>query len=191
MLEFLRLVFRYFYEPKKVSLIVSIDSRRGISKNNHIPWNIPDVKKWFDNSTQNNIVIMGGKTFVMLGFKPLSNRMNIVITKDPKKFLWLTEKYNNLRICTSINEALVWAHKDWPSASRGQIFIIGGATIFNTFLEKYSHLIKNYYVSLIRKDFNCDRFLSYVLGWKVAMETELFHNKTNNFYYRHQVLIKI
>lgn len=46
-----------------VSMIVAVDEQLGIGKNNRIPWNIPEDKKWFKEKTLGHAVIMGRNTF--------------------------------------------------------------------------------------------------------------------------------
>jgi dihydrofolate reductase len=41
--------------------------------------------KYFSQTTSNNTVLMGVKTFESIG-KPLKNRFNIVITRNKKKY---------------------------------------------------------------------------------------------------------
>lgn len=66
------------------SVIVATDNKMGIAKNGRIPWfGEDDAKldmKFFKETTENNFVIMGRKTYESIG-KPLKNRHNIVISE--------------------------------------------------------------------------------------------------------------
>src|SRR2546422_1140737 len=55
---------------------------RVIGAGNKIPWHLPEDFKWFKKMTAGNVVVMGRKTFEGLG-KPLSKRINIVLTRHP------------------------------------------------------------------------------------------------------------
>ena len=61
-------------------LVVAMDVDGCIGSNNTIPWSLPEDLKHFKELTENNIVIMGRKTFESLPNGPLKNRMNIVIS---------------------------------------------------------------------------------------------------------------
>ena len=65
-------------------LIAAHDQNNIIGYNNEIPWNLPEDLRRFRELTLNNIVIMGRKTFESIS-KPLKNRINIVITRQPDR----------------------------------------------------------------------------------------------------------
>ena len=55
---------------------------RVIGSDNRIPWHLPEDFKWFKKLTSGNVVVMGRKTFESLG-KPLSHRLNVILTRHP------------------------------------------------------------------------------------------------------------
>lgn len=57
---------------------------RVIGSGVRIPWHLPEDFKWFKKLTLGNIVVLGRKTFEGLG-KPLPNRTNLVLTRNPEK----------------------------------------------------------------------------------------------------------
>lgn len=61
-------------------LIVAIDSKNGIGKNNSIPWKIKEDLQFFKKMTSGGTVIIGRKTWESLPVKPLPNRTNIVLS---------------------------------------------------------------------------------------------------------------
>ena len=64
-------------------LIVAFDKKRGIGKNNLIPWYLKEDLKHFAKLTignKNNAIVMGRKTYESIG-KDLPNRYNIIISK--------------------------------------------------------------------------------------------------------------
>ena len=67
---------------KHFKAIAAMSENRVIGAGNKIPWHLPEDFKWFRKMTTGNVVIMGRKTFESLG-KPLSNRVNIVLTRHP------------------------------------------------------------------------------------------------------------
>ena len=65
-----------------LSAIAATSRNRVIGRDNDLPWHIPADMRYFMRTTRNHVVIMGRKTFESLG-KPLKNRENLVITRDP------------------------------------------------------------------------------------------------------------
>ena len=99
-------------EPK-VSIIVAMDDKRGIGKNNRLPWHIPEDLKRFKKLTSGHTIIMGRKTFEsILSYtgKPLPDRINMVITRNPDF------KAEGVSINTSLEEALSEAKENEQSA---------------------------------------------------------------------------
>ena len=67
---------------KKFEIIIALNEKNGIGLNNQIPWKCPEDLKFFKEMTNNNIVIMGRKTWESLPNKPLKNRINIVLSRN-------------------------------------------------------------------------------------------------------------
>ena len=65
-----------------VSLIVAMDRNRLIGNRTGLPWHLSADLKRFRKLTTGKPVIMGRKTFEHLG-KPLPDRLNIVISRQP------------------------------------------------------------------------------------------------------------
>ena len=121
-----------------INVIVAHDLNRCIGKDGKIPWNIKGEKKQFKELTTGNIVIMGRKTYEEIG-KPLPNRRNIVITKNP---LWDgVEHHKSLKKAISICLATDY-EKD--------IYIAGGTSLYREVVEK-SIPIDNYYITIVNE----------------------------------------
>ena len=67
-------------------LIVAVNQKNVIGKNNNIPWHISEDLKNFKEVTNNNIIVIGRKTYESLPQKPLPNRINVVITSQPENY---------------------------------------------------------------------------------------------------------
>src|SRR5579872_5714634 len=104
----------------RVSLIVAMDQKRGIGKNNSIPWKIPGEQKLFKKITTPHPIIMGRKTYESIG-KILPNRPNIIITRD------INYKVSGGIVAHTLLEALEVS----TELDHHEIFIIGGGQIFN------------------------------------------------------------
>lgn len=63
-----------------LSLIVARARNGAIGRGNTIPWHAPEDLAFFQRETTGGAIIMGRNTWDSLPFKPLKNRLNIVIT---------------------------------------------------------------------------------------------------------------
>ena len=86
-----------------IILIAAIANKRVIGKKGKIPWYLKEDLRHFKKLTSGSAVIMGRKTYESIG-KPLPNRINIVLTRNPKNF-------SNIKEVTSTQEALKVALK--------------------------------------------------------------------------------
>ena len=120
---------------KKINIIVAFGKDRIIGKNNDLVWKgVPGDLKRFKEITTGHPIIMGRKTFESIGNKPLSNRINIVITRNPEL------KIEGCVVCSSLEEAIKKA-----SDIDEQIFIIGGGQIY----KQAINLTDRLYITLI------------------------------------------
>ncbi len=124
-----------------ITIIAAMTRSRVIGKNNSIPWHIPEDFQHFKNTTLNQTIIMGRKTFESMG-KPLPLRNNIVISSS-------MPEAKGVVVCKTPEEALAKA----ASLKKG-IFIIGGAQIYNAFMPLANKMI----LSIIKKDYDGDTF---------------------------------
>lgn len=122
-----------------MNLIVAIDNNNGIGKNNIIPWYIPEDLQYFKNITTGNVIVMGKNTYYSIN-KKLYNRINIILSHNTIK--------NNITV-TSLEDIIKKYKKE-------NIFIIGGASIYNQYINQCKFL----YITKIKKDFKCDTFFT-------------------------------
>ncbi len=66
-------------------LIAAVAKNGVIGKDNALPWHLPEDLKHFKALTTGHAVIMGRKTWESLParFRPLPDRLNIVVTRNP------------------------------------------------------------------------------------------------------------
>mgnify|MGYP003962973509 FL=1 len=74
---------------KKYNAILAMNRKNVIGRNNSIPWYLPEDLNYFRRVTQNQIVIMGRKTYESLPLSPLPKRINVVLTSSPEKYDYL------------------------------------------------------------------------------------------------------
>lgn len=147
-------------------VIAAIDADGGIGKDGSIPWNIPEELQSFKRKTTAalphtfNTVIMGRKTWDSLPSKvrPLPDRLNIVLSRDPELVL-------NGAVCfTSLDEALLYVES---LVNRGTIFVIGGAELYRTAVVHPG--CKVIHFSLIKGSHDCDTFFPKLeRGWRIV-----------------------
>ena len=147
--------------------ILATDINFGISKDGIIPWKSKKDMRFFFNKTKNNVVIMGKTTYFSLPqeFRPLKDRLNIVLTSKPSQYMNNTEYiYPNLiftdddTINFHIKENREKFSDIYPFLSSNfKIFIIGGKQIY----EKYISLCSTVWVTTIKKNYSCDLFFEY------------------------------
>jgi dihydrofolate reductase len=147
-----------------LTIIVAIDTQRGIGINNQLPWHLPEDLAFFKRTTSGHPIIMGRKTFDSIG-RPLPNRRSIVITRNPE---W---KHEGVEAVTSLQAAA-------ELVGDTEAFIIGGAQIFVEALPLTDRLL----VTEIDKTFNCDTFFPQIdpSQWK-EVSRERYHSEQNGF----------
>lgn len=125
------------------SAIACMAENRVIGKENQLPWHLPADLKRFKAITTGHIVLMGRKTYQSIG-KPLPNRTNLIMTRD-----------KNLEI-----PGCVMAHSIEEISKKAQlnnekeIFIIGGAEIYQQFLP-YLQFI---YLTIVHQHLDGDAY---------------------------------
>ncbi|WP_066256914.1 dihydrofolate reductase [Neobacillus drentensis] len=137
-----------------ISFIVAMDENRVIGKDNQLPWRLPEDLKFFKRVTIGHPIAMGRKTHESIG-RVLPGRENIVITR---------QKEYRSEDCT-----VIYSVEDFVQYSKKQsdeIFIIGGAEIFNETFDYADRL----YITLIHEEFTGDTYFPKfdVSKWKLV-----------------------
>ena len=111
-----------------ITLIVARARNGAIGKDNDIPWHAPEDLKAFQRETLGGAVIMGRNTWDSLPFKPLKNRLNIVVSSN----LDAAEI-----VVPSIEAAIALAREE----GYVRIYGIGGAGIYKGMLDLADRLM--------------------------------------------------
>lgn len=121
-----------------ISAIVAIDNNYGIGYKNGLLCHIKEDLKHFKEVTSKNIVIMGRKTWDSLPKKPLSNRINIVITNN--KDLSYYDPYTKFVSLDKVKFLLK------ELGEKYNFYIIGGSQIYEELLPycEYIHVTRIY-----------------------------------------------
>jgi dihydrofolate reductase len=102
-----------------LTLIVAVARNGVIGKDNRLPWHLPEDLAHFKALTTGQAVIMGRKTWDSLPakFRPLPQRINVVVTRDP------AFRAEGAVVVHSLPDAIAAAAGRTP-------FVIGGAEIY-------------------------------------------------------------
>ena len=111
-----------------LTAMVAMTPERVIGRKGKLPWHLPEDLAFFKRTTSGHPVVMGRKTYDSLG-RPLPNRRNIVLTRDPN---WSAPGVEVIHAPADL--ALL------PGLD-GQVFIIGGAEIYQAFLALLDDLL--------------------------------------------------
>lgn len=124
---------------KPFNMIVACTSNKVIGCANKIPWYLPEDLKWFKKMTENQVVVMGRKTFQSIG-KPLPNRHNIVITSQD-----LSQPH--VQVLNSFEPLLDLKFSN-------SVWICGGAQVY----KKALPFTENLYITWVKKEVSGDVF---------------------------------
>lgn len=145
--------------PPSFSIIAAMDEKRGIGKNNQLPWKINRDMAYFKTLTtaaqpgKQNLVIMGRKTWESLPktYRPLPNRINVVLSKNDNIYLPL-----NVLAFRSFDVLINNLAKLQRTHNIESIFIIGGGNIYR---EAIKHpYCDTLYLTHIHGNYHADTF---------------------------------
>ena len=146
----------------KFSIILAVDEKNGIWRNNELAWKLSADMKYFKKITTKttdlakmNAVIMWRKTRISIPskYRPLPDRINCILTRSIKNDdIWspiddFTLYFNSLDHCLSELES-----KD----NVENIFIIGWANLYNQVLN--NPMLDKIYITKLLWNYNCDVF---------------------------------
>lgn len=111
-----------------LSLIVARAQDGAIGRGNTIPWHAPEDLAFFQRETTGGAIIMGRNTWESLPFKPLKNRMNIVVSSS---FTGAEHQVPSLEAAIALAE----------TAGHRRLYGIGGARIYAGLLPLADRLL--------------------------------------------------
>lgn len=150
-----------------ISIVAAMDERRGIGKNNRIPWHLKADLIHLKKLTLGHATILGRSSFEsMLGYyeksgRPtMEQRTHIVLTTDPT--YEVARKYGF--VAHSVEEALRRAEE----IEKEEIFVIGGAKIFAQFLPHAERL----YLTIVQGTYDVDTYFPDYSAYTKLVERE-------------------
>jgi len=159
----------------KVSLIVAMDLDRGIGKNNDLMWHLPNDMRFFKDTTEEQIVIMGRKNYDSIPdkYRPLRNRLNVILTRNE------SFEAEDCEVFHSLDDAL-FHYKDETERT---VFIIGGGQVYRQVME--DDLIDEMYITHINHSYGAETFFPEfdLKDWRVEtiFEQEIDERHSESF----------
>ena len=159
-----------------------MDLQDSIGVDNLIPWYFKEELKLFkhitsttSNPEKKNVLIMGRNTWESLPKRPLTNRMNIILTSNPNYKQDNRIIDENVQVFTSLDNALIFCNifeNQFES-----IFVIGGQQLYHTCIHHYLQYIDLLYISIIQQEYSqCNK--------RLDMSSFLFFLNTQNVEYQ-------
>ena len=136
-----------------ISLVVAASTNNVIGSDGGLPWHLPDDLRHFKRLTTGKPVVMGRRTFESIG-RPLPDRRNIVMTRDPGYTA------RGCDVVSSVREALDLVE------DADEAMIIGGGQVYRDFLP-YADRI---YLTRVQADVEGDTYFPDIdeAGWRLV-----------------------
>lgn len=155
----------------EIIIIAAVSKNNVIGHSGKIPWYIKEELIHFKTTTAGFPVLMGRKTFESLQ-KPLENRLNIVLTRNPD----FSFSHSNVVICNSVSDALDLCRMK----NESKAFVIGGQEIFSQTIGLAAKMI----ISEVDISSDGDRFFPEINKSDWEIESEEGRNGFRIKYYK-------
>ncbi|MEC0371487.1 dihydrofolate reductase [Paenibacillus chibensis] len=159
-----------------MTFIWAMGSNRVIGRDNHLPWRLPRDMAFFKEQTIGKKILMGRKTWESFGAKPLPNRVNVILTRDPDYTA------QGAQIIHTIDEAIKLGKEE-------ELMVIGGAEIYRLLLPYADCLV----VTEIDQSFEGDTFFPEFpeSEWKCIQEVQGIRDDKNPYDYWFRTYIRV
>lgn len=145
-----------------MNAIAAVDANWGIGYKGELLANIPADMKYFRAMTTNKTVVMGRKTLESFpNQRPLPNRTNIVLTKNP------SYEVKGAVVVHSMDEL----REELKKYNEEEIFVIGGEMIYGALIDYCQYA----YITKIDFSYNADAYFPTLdgrNGWSREIEGE-------------------
>jgi dihydrofolate reductase len=152
------------FSKMMTSLIVAVAKNNVFGKDNDMIWRLPNDMKFFKETTLNHHIVTGRKNYQSIPkkYRPLTNRINIVLTRQTDF------KAEDCIVSNSLEGAISYA----KNYNETELFIIGGGQIYKEALEK--DLIDRMYITHVHQEFDGDTFFPEIDSkiWQKVAENE-------------------
>ena len=149
-----------------MNIIVAVDRKYGIGKDNNLLARVPADMKFFREKTMGKTIVMGSSTYMSFPKRPRPERENLVLTSRP-------ESYPEVKCFESIAELFAYI-----KGRDDDVFVCGGSTVYLQLLP----YCEKAYVTHIDEEFDADVFfpnLSELENWEKTEESDVV--ETNGY----------
>jgi len=165
----------------KLNLIVGVNKQNGIGMNGTMPWYFPEDLKYFqkitktvNDTSKNNVVLMGRNTMNSIKRFPLGGRINACISTTIH-----SHEDASVLFFSSFDDAItkLSSRKDVDN-----IFVIGGAMLYEACLQHKE--FKYLYMNELNDDSKCDVFFPIIdlNDYILKDRTQISENVVTNLY---------
>ncbi len=149
-----------------MNLIVAVDRKYGIGKDNNLLARVPADMKYFREKTMGKTIVMGSSTYMSFPKRPLPDRENLVLTSKPGN-------YPEVKCFESLAELF-----GYIKGRDEDVFVCGGSTVYLQLLP----YCEKAYVTHIDEEFEADVFfpnLEELENWEKTEESDVI--ETNGY----------
>lgn len=151
--------------------IVAIDQKRGMANEQGIPWDIPGDKKYFVDSLQTGLILMGYGTYLEVK-KPFGSQDNYVATGRGEEL-----RQGFIKVADA---------RQFLTQATDNVWNIGGPGLLTQTID----LVDELYITQLQADFNCTKFLPEFHD-QFILKSESNPITENNITYTYQIWNKI
>ena len=158
-----------------LSSIIAISQNLAIGRDGKLPWHYSSDLKFFKRTTSGNAILMGYNTWLSIG-KPLPNRLNVILTRNHE-----IEPRPGVVVLRSVEDAV-----EFSKYLTGELFIIGGASVYDAFAD---HIEKWIVTEMPETIEDADTFMpeGFLNGWTSFEKEEIGEGLTVRTYYRSEL----
>jgi len=159
----------------KISLIVAVDQKGVIGRDDELPWHLSTDLKNFKKVTMGKPIIMGRKTHESIG-KPLPGRQNIIITRN-KDF-----QADGCKVCHHFDDAIEMCENE------EEVVVIGGSEIYRIALD----FVNRIYLTEVHADVDGNIFLPVIdrVEWDEIIREDIPADDKNEYPFSMLILEK-
>ncbi len=108
----------------RITLIAAVAENGVIGRDLDMPWKLSTDLKRFKALTMGKPMIMGRKTFLSVGERPLPGRAHIIISRNPDY------RPDGVDVVSSLEDALSLARNKAQALGVDEVFVAGGGEIY-------------------------------------------------------------
>ena len=156
------------------------DKRWAFGRNGGLLFSLPTDLEHFHGLTRHGTVIMGPERLRFFGGKPLSERRNIIITRNP------SEVPEGAESASTPEEALSLAGGE----ERDDLWIIGGGSLYTALLERCRRVYLTRVETRVEESDTFFPNLDKLPNWELVSSGELIEENDMKYHFRQYVNTK-